>query len=215
MALWRLARPCSSSSLLSGLRVGASLSSSVSSKGKLTATAFAAPATILAKPVKPLLTTSLLKAALPSRSFTSTAAQLSGHGHGSFMIPRDKVALTFIDPKGKRYHVTDAEVGEKLTDVAWRHNIPLYTDCGTGGGDYEEHEYGPGATCVACQVYIPMEFLSVLDPAEYQEKKHLFDGESPYAQTNSRLACQIRVKPEMQGMAIGLTPEIIPMGFFR
>ena len=66
-------------------------------------------------------------------------------------------------------------------------------------------EYGGACACATCHVYVEETWLARLKPAEQQEVDMLDFGVA--VQDNSRLACQIRLSPDLDGLAVTLAPE--------
>jgi ferredoxin, 2Fe-2S len=63
---------------------------------------------------------------------------------------------------------------------------------------------GGACACATCHVYVDEAWLDRLEPASDMERSMLDFAEN--TQDNSRLACQIRVKPELDGLLVQ-TPE--------
>ncbi|MFC3077923.1 2Fe-2S iron-sulfur cluster-binding protein [Phenylobacterium terrae] len=63
---------------------------------------------------------------------------------------------------------------------------------------------GGACACATCHVYVDESWLDRLEPASDMERSMLDFAEN--TQENSRLACQIKVKPELDGLLVQ-TPE--------
>lgn len=101
--------------------------------------------------------------------------------------------ITFVDSEGKSRTV-DAEVGSTVMETAIRNSIPeILAEC------------GGACACATCHVYVDDAWLSRLKPAEQQEVDMLDFGVA--VQENSRLACQIKLSPDLDGLAVTLAPE--------
>jgi 2Fe-2S ferredoxin len=82
----------------------------------------------------------------------------------------------------------DALVGDTLLDVAHKNEISLFGGCS-----------GAGA-CGTCHVFISAEFLPKLNEPSAHESDLL--EVLPATKSNSRLACQVIVTEEMDGMTV-------------
>ncbi len=99
----------------------------------------------------------------------------------------------FTDPAGQE-HAVEAPVGRSLMQVAHDHAVPgLLGDC------------GGACSCATCHGYVAAEFLGRL-PA--RSETELFMLESvPDLRETSRLCCQIRMQPELDGIRVQLPDE--------
>lgn len=82
------------------------------------------------------------------------------------------------------------EPGERLLDACQRAGLPLE---GTCGGDM---------ACATCHVVIAAADFDRLPPAAAEEEDML--DLVPDARRTSRLACQVRLVPELDGLALSL-----------
>ena len=62
---------------------------------------------------------------------------------------------------------------------------------------------GGMAMCASCQCYI----LNDITLPEMQDDEEAMLSEAFYVKNNSRLGCQIRITPEIDGLEIELAPE--------
>jgi 2Fe-2S ferredoxin len=62
---------------------------------------------------------------------------------------------------------------------------------------------GGMAMCASCQCYI----LNEIPLPEMQDDEEAMLSEAFYVKNNSRLGCQIRITPEINGLEIELAPE--------
>ena len=99
--------------------------------------------------------------------------------------------ITFIDPGGRHERV-DAGEGESAMIAATRHGIT-----GIVG------ECGGNAMCATCHVYVGEVWLGRLS-AIGDEEDALLDGAAAERLANSRLSCQIRITPELDGLVLRL-----------
>ena len=100
--------------------------------------------------------------------------------------------ITFIDSKGQS-RATDAEDGSTVMEAAIRGSIPeIVAEC------------GGGCACATCHVYVDEAWLPKIGAATGSEEDMLdfAYGVKP----NSRLSCQIRVTPELDGLIV-TTPD--------
>lgn len=96
--------------------------------------------------------------------------------------------ITFIEHNGTT-HSLDAENGDSLMDLAVFNGVPgIDGDCGGSCG------------CGTCHVYVETPWLERLDAAGAEETAML--GSRPERAENSRLACQIRVSPVLDGLTV-------------
>ena len=102
------------------------------------------------------------------------------------------VQITFIDHSGQSRTIA-ADVGKTVMEVAMANNIPGI-----------EAECGGACACATCHVYVAEEWKARLPKAESMEDDMLdfaFD-----VRPTSRLACQIRITDELDGLVVE-TPE--------
>jgi 2Fe-2S ferredoxin len=64
---------------------------------------------------------------------------------------------------------------------------------------------GGCCSCGTCHVHVDEEWLGALEPIGADEKD-LLDF-SDYRSPNSRLSCQIRLRPELDGLRVTVAPE--------
>jgi 2Fe-2S ferredoxin len=101
--------------------------------------------------------------------------------------------ITFIHPDGHEQGF-EAPAGVSLMQAATGHGVDaILAEC------------GGTATCGTCHVYVEPAWLSRLPAAEPHEVEMLDFVAAP-RQPGSRLACQIRLTPELQGLVVRL-PE--------
>jgi 2Fe-2S ferredoxin len=101
--------------------------------------------------------------------------------------------VTFVDANGKSCTVRTSE-GLTVMDAAKRNAIPgIQADCGGGWA------------CVTCHVYGDEAWWNAVGAPDVMEAAMLEFSAAP--KHNSRLACQIRVRRELDGLLLYL-PEI-------
>ncbi|SCB52203.1 ferredoxin, 2Fe-2S [Bradyrhizobium shewense] len=102
-------------------------------------------------------------------------------------------AITFIHPDGKSERVETAD-GESAMQTATRHGLDgILAEC------------GGNAMCATCHVYVDDAWLARL-PAAADDEDALLDGTASERLPNSRLSCQIKITPELDGLVVKL-PE--------
>ena len=100
-------------------------------------------------------------------------------------------AITFIHSNGKndRVDVTD---GESAMQAATRHGLDgILAEC------------GGNAMVATCHVYVDDDWLARL-PRMGDDEDALLDGAAAARQPNSRLSCQIKLTPELDGLVLRL-----------
>ncbi|HZH12269.1 MAG TPA: 2Fe-2S iron-sulfur cluster-binding protein [Microvirga sp.] len=98
------------------------------------------------------------------------------------------IKITFIDAEGTARTV-DAEEGSTVMETAVRNGVPGI-----------EAECGGACSCATCHVYVDEEWEAVTGQPQPMEEDMLdfaFD-----VRPNSRLSCQIRVRPELDGLVV-------------
>src|SRR5688500_12306931 len=100
-------------------------------------------------------------------------------------------SINFIHPDGRHERI-EASAGESAMMAATRHSLAaIVAEC------------GGNAMCATCHVYVDDDWLGRL-PAIGDEEDALLDGAAAERQTNSRLSCQIRIAPELDGLVLRL-----------
>ncbi len=100
--------------------------------------------------------------------------------------------ITFIDAAGQARTV-EAEDGSTVMETALKNSVPGI-----------EAECGGACACATCHVYVDESWVERLGKAEQMEEDMLdfaFD-----VRPTSRLSCQIKVRPELDGLTVS-TPE--------
>jgi len=98
------------------------------------------------------------------------------------------VKITFIDAQGTARTV-EAEEGSTVMETAIRNGIPGI-----------EAECGGACACATCHVYVAEEWREATGEPRPMEEDMLdfaFD-----VRPNSRLSCQIRVSPDLDGLVV-------------
>ena len=101
--------------------------------------------------------------------------------------------VIYIDPEGLRHDV-EAPAGRSLMQVALDNSVPgILGDC------------GGSCSCATCHCYVDTEWLDRL-PVRNETEVFMLEG-VPEPRENSRLSCQIRATPELDGIVLRLPDE--------
>jgi 2Fe-2S ferredoxin len=101
--------------------------------------------------------------------------------------------VVFIDHAGTTYRV-EAPLNKSLMQVAIDNSVPgILGDC------------GGSCSCATCHGYVDEPWASHLPPRSESES-FMLEG-VPDRRTNSRLCCQIRMTPELDGVVVHLPEE--------
>jgi len=100
-------------------------------------------------------------------------------------------SITFIHPDQRSERI-EATIGDSVMQVATGHGIDgIVAEC------------GGNAMCATCHVYVDAGWIARLAPLS-EEENELLDGVAAERQKNSRLSCQIKVTPELDGLVVRL-----------
>ncbi len=103
------------------------------------------------------------------------------------------LTITFIHPDG-RHEPVEAEIGDSAMRAAILHGIDgIVAEC------------GGSLVCATCHVYVDDSWIGRL-AALGDNEDALLDGAASARQVNSRLSCQIKMTPELNGLVLRL-PE--------
>lgn len=97
-----------------------------------------------------------------------------------------------VDREGVEHELA-GEVGWSLMEIIREAGLPIEAAC------------GGCCACATCHVYVDPEWLAKLE--EPSEDENTMLDEAFDVQDNSRLACQIRFGPELDGIRVTLAPE--------
>ena len=102
------------------------------------------------------------------------------------------ITIHLIDREGI-FHTLSAPLDMQLNlmEICKAHELPVEGTC------------GGMAMCASCQCYIESEH----DLGERSEDEEAMLAEAFHVQDNSRLGCQIPMKPELNGLIVRLAPE--------
>jgi len=99
--------------------------------------------------------------------------------------------INFIHPDQRSERI-EATIGDSVMQVATGHGIDgIVAEC------------GGNAMCATCHVYVDAGWLARLASMSGEENE-LLDGVAAERQKNSRLSCQIKVTPELDGLVVRL-----------
>jgi 2Fe-2S ferredoxin len=98
--------------------------------------------------------------------------------------------ITYIQHAGD-LHEVDAKTGLSLMEAAVKNNVPgIDADC------------GGACACATCHVYVEPEWLESVGDRTPMEQSMLEFAEG--VEGNSRLACQIRIDEQLDGLVVRL-----------
>jgi 2Fe-2S ferredoxin len=100
--------------------------------------------------------------------------------------------ITYIDVDGTSRTI-DGEIGSTVMETAIKQGVPGI-----------EAECGGACACATCHVYVDEAWLPIVGQASPMEEDMLDFGYD--VRSNSRLSCQIKVTPEIDGLIVR-TPE--------
>jgi len=101
------------------------------------------------------------------------------------------VKIVFVDPEGKSHEV-EAEEGMTLMEAAIKNMVPgIDADC------------GGACACATCHVYIDPAWLERIPglSSRSETEEDMLDFAFDVRE-NSRLSCQVKIVPEMDGMTV-------------
>jgi 2Fe-2S ferredoxin len=99
--------------------------------------------------------------------------------------------ITFIHPDNRAERVK-AEIGDSAMRAAVLHGVDgIVAEC------------GGSALCATCHVYVDDKWIRRL-AAVGDDEDALLDGTASERQVNSRLSCQIKITPELDGLVLRL-----------
>ena len=115
----------------------------------------------------------------------------SGSGK-AFSVPK----VTYVALDGQEYTV-EAVDGESVMATAVKNGVPgIIGEC------------GGNASCGTCHVFVRDEYMAVVGEPNELEEDLLEMGVDDRRET-SRLSCQIKVSPEIEGLTVDVAPRDI------
>ena len=107
----------------------------------------------------------------------------------------DALKVTFVQQDGVEKTVVDAEVGQSVMVVARENGVSgILADC------------GGCCSCATCHVYVDPEWEAAVGPPDAVELSAL-NMVSDVQRSNSRLSCQIVLRPELDGLKVTVAPS--------
>jgi 2Fe-2S ferredoxin len=102
------------------------------------------------------------------------------------------ITITLIDREGTEHQLlAPTDIAMNLMEVCKAHELPVEGTC------------GGMALCASCQCYVESEHPL----PEMSEGEEAMLAEAFHVKDNSRLACQIPIRPELEGLRVVLAPE--------
>jgi 2Fe-2S ferredoxin len=101
--------------------------------------------------------------------------------------------INYISFEGEKFQI-EVPVGESVMEGAVRNGIDgIVAEC------------GGSCLCATCHVYVDEGFLPLLPPLD-EAQDAMLDSTACERMPNSRLSCQIAVRPELEGLIVRM-PE--------
>ncbi len=102
------------------------------------------------------------------------------------------ITITLIDREDTEHQLlAPTDMAMNLMEVCKAHELPVVGTC------------GGMALCASCQCYVESEHPL----PEMSEDEEAMLAEAFHVKDNSRLACQIPIRPELEGLRVVLAPE--------
>jgi 2Fe-2S ferredoxin len=103
------------------------------------------------------------------------------------------VKVVYVEHNGTE-HIVDVKAGLTLQEAAVKNNVPgIDADC------------GGACACATCQVYVDDAWC--VKTGERSPMEEALLEFAPNAKPNSRLACQISVTADLDGLVVSMPPE--------
>ena len=99
--------------------------------------------------------------------------------------------LIVVDHAGVE-HIVEALEGWRVMEIIRDYGLGVKAEC------------GGACACSTCHVYVDQPWPGALVPPTLEEIDKL--DEAPLVQDNSRLSCQILMRPEFNGLRVRLAP---------
>jgi 2Fe-2S ferredoxin len=104
------------------------------------------------------------------------------------------ISVTLVQQDGVEVTINDAVVGDSLMETARSHGVVgILGDC------------GGGCACATCHVYMEPEWADIVGAPDDIEDMTL-DMVSHVRKETSRLSCQIKLSPELDGLRAAVAP---------
>jgi 2Fe-2S ferredoxin len=102
--------------------------------------------------------------------------------------------VTFVQADGAEKAIDNAEPGESLMTLARAQRVEgIFGDC------------GGCCSCATCHVYVDPQWQEAVGPPDEVESSTL-EMVSDLQRSNSRLCCQILLRPELDGLRVTVAP---------
>ena len=99
--------------------------------------------------------------------------------------------IVYVHPSGKR-DTLEVSNGLSVVQAARGHGLDgILAEC------------GGNAMCGTCHVYVDRDWIERLPPMSAEEDA-LLDGTASERRANSRLSCQLKIGPELDGLTVHL-----------
>jgi 2Fe-2S ferredoxin len=103
------------------------------------------------------------------------------------------IRVTFVEASGDERVIANAEIGQSLMEAGRANGVDGITaDC------------GGACACATCHVYVPEEWRAIFGDPDDVEAMTL--DMAPNLEPNSRLSCQIQLRPELDGLKVNVAP---------
>jgi ferredoxin-2, mitochondrial len=103
----------------------------------------------------------------------------------------DNIYLEVEDREGVQHHIeVPSDIGLNMMEVCKSYGLPVEGIC------------GGMALCASCHMYVLSEH-TLTEPSEDEE--NMLD-QAFFVKSNSRLGCQIKLSPELNGLKVRLAP---------
>ena len=108
------------------------------------------------------------------------------------MPNKESVDITVVDRRGEEHHLkSPTDMNLNLMELCKAHELPVEGTC------------GGMALCSSCHMYVESNHpLPEVGENEEDMLDHAF-----FVEDNSRLGCQIRIRPSLDGLTIRLAPD--------
>jgi ferredoxin, 2Fe-2S len=101
--------------------------------------------------------------------------------------------ITYISDAGATRTI-DVPLGDSVMEGAIQNGVEgIVAEC------------GGNCVCATCHVYVEEKFLPILNPPDENELAMLETTASP-RKSNSRLSCQLKVRPDFEGLTVYTPP---------
>lgn len=107
-------------------------------------------------------------------------------------MAENSITITIIDREGNAHQLeAPTDMNMNVMEVCRSYELPVEGRC------------GGMAMCATCQCYLESE----TDLPEQSDAELAMLDEAFHVRPNSRLGCQIQIKPELDGVVLRLAPE--------